>query len=304
MQPSLLKRITVAVGLGLLLACGGNGNDNPAPNAPPNFAIEAKNLGLTLPTDTLAGTSNLSVLDADVLVAGTSGPLWGNTSKGVLSFSANLSPAALALPNVHVESWVNGESQAVLLAGTQASGQLVLNSGNNYVCAIVYSGSTPYGRSQVLKVTSNTPASVARVQLSWSGVGDVDLHVDDGFGGKHVYYASKTYTTGGFNIGLDVDNVTAYGPENIRFYSLPSMNTFRIFVNYYSGSESQACTVRVFDAAGVKKYQYTHTFSPEDSNGGSTYNSQSWNVGTLQISPYGRAESNNEVLFSPPKPAE
>lgn len=301
MQRSLLKRLAVAAGLGLLLACSSNSDQGPATLATPDFAVEAVGLGLTLPTNVIQGTSNVSALDSSTLVAGTSGPIWGTTTKGFLALSATLSPQALAQPNLRIESWVNGESQTMLLVGPQANSQIIFNSGNNYVCAIAYSGTTPLGRSPVLKVTSNTPPSVARIQLSWSGIGDVDMHVDDGFGGKHVLWNDKVYKTGGYHIELDVDNVTAYGPENIRFYSLPTTTNFRIFMNYYSGAETQNCVVRIFDAAGIKKYQFTRTFTPADANFSSDFNSKSWYVGTLKISPFGPGENQSEVTFLPPE---
>jgi hypothetical protein len=74
-------------------------------------------------------------------------------------------------------------------------------------------------------------------------------------------------------------------------------------MNYFSGYESQSCVVRIFDAAGTKKFQYTRTFTPDDSYGSSSFNSKSWYVGTMQISPYGPGERESEVTFIPPEKA-
>ena len=76
------------------------------------------------------------------------------------------------------------------------------------------------------------------------------------------------------------------GPENIRIIDVPSMTTFRCFVNYYSSSiNAESATVRVYDKDNTLLDTQTYTFSPNNAGAGSTYNIKSWLVGTYSISP-------------------
>lgn len=86
--------------------------------------------------------------------------------------------------------------------------------------------------------------------LTWNrGIGngvdgavDIDLHVIEP-SGNEIYYAAPTSPTGG---ELDVDNVTAFGPENI-FYDgvVPPEGLYQVDVHYFSGAPETAWTVTV-----------------------------------------------------------
>lgn len=78
------------------------------------------------------------------------------------------------------------------------------------------------------------------VTMTWDGSGDVDLHTIEP-NGTQVYYADKAGDSG----FLDVDNVTANGPEHY-FSSCDSTKlqtgTYRIGVNNYSGALGRTAT--------------------------------------------------------------
>ena len=81
---------------------------------------------------------------------------------------------------------------------------------------------------------------------------------------------------------LDVDNISGYGPENIRIYEAPSGSTIRCFVNYFSGSISQNATVYVYQN-GVLYDTFSKTFSSTDVNYSSSYDDNSWHVVTYTV---------------------
>ena len=285
-----LFTLSAAVCFALLagLACSGSHSSSPS-----DYAQEAAGQGWSLPTSTVRGVSNVTLSANGSTIAGTGADTSGSTSAGVITLQAGLDSGASALGNVSMMAWVNGQAQVLSLSGSVAGGNVVMSTGDNYIAAVVYDGASPYGRSLVFRVHSTTAASAARVELTWTGIGDVDLHVDDGSGGKHVYFGSQTYNAAGYNIQLDVDNVVAYGPENIRFYSLPATSTFRIYVNYFYGGINQTATVRVYNATGGLVGTYTHVFTPADALESSAFGTWSWNVGNLTVSPTASAGNLN-----------
>ncbi len=82
-----------------------------------------------------------------------------------------------------------------------------------------------------------------RATLTWDRRGDMDLHVQDP-NAEHSYYRNKAIGTG----FLDVDNTSAYGPENftaITYFQDDQVvpGTYHVWVNYFSGSEPTNCTI-------------------------------------------------------------
>ena len=97
--------------------------------------------------------------------------------------------------------------------------------------------------SQQFVVAWQPPGDILfRATLTWDGSGDMDLHVQDP-NNEHCYYSNKTIGTG----FLDVDNTTAYGPENFTCIvyegNQPVPGTYHVWVHYYSGSEPRNCTI-------------------------------------------------------------
>lgn len=79
------------------------------------------------------------------------------------------------------------------------------------------------------------------VTMTWDGTGDVDLHVIEP-NGTHVYYGAKSGTSG----YLDVDNVTANGPEH--YYASCNSNelqtgVYQIGINNYARAAGRTATL-------------------------------------------------------------
>ena len=207
-----------------------------------------------------------------------------NTTSGVVSYGFALQPSEIGTSNFTVQATVNGQTSDVNFSATGArtTNRLVLNSGRNYVWLTINSGGTPIARSNVYRLDSTVASSVLRTELSWSGTGDVDLHLDNGSGSKHVYWNSKTYTGTGENIALDVDNTVAYGPENIRVFTAPTGTLYRFYANYYSGASNLTLTAKVFIGTTLLETK-TLSFTSSDANASSTYNAKSKLIGTYTV---------------------
>ena len=81
------------------------------------------------------------------------------------------------------------------------------------------------------------------VTLTWNGTGDVDLHTFEP-NGTHVFYASRSGASG----FLDVDNVTANGPEHYFASCDPArlqVGTYRIGINNFARADGRVATVQL-----------------------------------------------------------
>ncbi|HQO04360.1 MAG TPA: hypothetical protein PLI62_19050 [Spirochaetota bacterium] len=214
-------------------------------------------------------------------------PLDGTTGEGILDANIVL-PKDVPGKNVDVYLWNNGsESLAKRRAGGGARilSKVVLASGYNYICTFMKSGGKYVGRSPMVRVKSNVMSSIARFELSWDGSGDVDLHLDCEPKGLHVYYGSRTTNNNGTHINLDVDNMSGFGPENIRVFSLGEETNFRCFVNYYSGGDKLNVTVRYFDRTNKLVNTYNKVFTRGMIQGSADFHSASWVVGDFKVAP-------------------
>ncbi|BDX05628.1 YfaP family protein [Planctobacterium marinum] len=86
--------------------------------------------------------------------------------------------------------------------------------------------------------------SKIRVTLLWDKQGDLDLHLK-GPEGQHVYYSNKAYSSNNYEISLDVDNTSGYGPENISVFD-SDKGSYSIEVVNYGSLNSVNATVHVF----------------------------------------------------------
>lgn len=98
------------------------------------------------------------------------------------------------------------------------------------------------------------------VTLTWDGAGDVDLHTFEP-GGTQVFYSRKTGSAG----NLDMDNVTAFGPEH--YYATCDASrlvtgTYRIGINNYVGATGRTATVQVSFAQGGQPLTRTLNVGP------------------------------------------
>jgi len=118
-------------------------------------------------------------------------------------------------------------------------------------------------RSCAFDVTAN--ARGLRVELTWDGPGDVDLHLADAatatrwFSTSDCYYANMRPS---FGATFDVDNVTAGGPENIRVDAPPAGASYAIGVHHYARAAGRVATVRVYCGASGTTPAAVYTSRP------------------------------------------
>ena len=261
---------------------------DPPPTPPNDFWEEANSKGLNPPRrDSIIPFLGMTVTSRGNVITDLPQPLSGSTSEGVADASMRL-PNNLAGANNAVYLWCNGEetmvSRNARSSGTAMS-KVVLARGYNYVCATVKRGGAYVGRSPMMRISSTVTASIARFEMTWDGNGDMDLHLDSEQTGWHVSYANTTVDQSGYRANLDVDNMSGFGPENIRVFSVPGPSRVRCFVNYYSGHSQLSVTIRHFDKNNKMVKTVSKNFTPGDTRGTPQFNEKSWVVGTFDIAP-------------------
>jgi len=208
-----------------------------------------------------------------------------NTTTGVISYGYSINSSELGTTSYTVQIWINGQSSEINFSstGSRITNRLVLNSGRNYVLILVTANGSVIARSHCYRIDSSVQSSAIRTELTWNGSGDLDLHIDDGSGGKHVFFGSKTYLATGYNIALDVDNTVAYGPENIRIFTSPVNSTYRFYVNYYSGYNALTATAKIYNGTTLLDTK-TLSFTTSDVSTNTSFHSLSKLVGTYNVS--------------------
>ena len=128
-----------------------------------------------------------------------------------------------------------------------------------------------------------------RVELTWDGAGDMDLHLHDGNhtpwfdmgNSDDCYYANLSPGWGGV---LDFDNTSGNGPENIRVDTPVTGMSYTIAVHYYAAhttsNNGRVATVQIFcgTTAGTTP---TATYTSRGMNGssaGDCTNNDFWRV--------------------------
>lgn len=261
----------------------------PAPIPPQDYWDEANSKGYNPPKkDSIIPFLGLTITSRGRVITDIPNPLAGNTDQGVADSSMRL-PANLSGGNNSVFIWSNGEE--IPVSKTARSSQsllskIVLARGYNYVCAIVKDGPKYIGRSPMMRINSTVMASIARFEMTWDGPGDMDLHLDSPEIGFHVSFASTNIDQGGVRANLDVDNMSGFGPENIRIFSLPGKTNVRCFVNYYSGGGAPiGVTIRFYDKNNKMVKTESKTFTGADIRPTAQFNEKSWVTGTFTIEP-------------------
>lgn len=201
----------------------------------------------------LCATANVTVFDA---VRGAAAPL------------AN---ASVTLGNQTLQTNAQGQVTFTRMPSSLYSISAVVGSYVPATQPIALSCSTP--ANVAIALSPSSPASGGlgtgqfRVILTWGqNPSDLDSHMT-GPGATpadprwHVYYASKQ--TGGV-CGLDVDDVTSYGPETVTCPSTGSTGAlrpgvYRYSVHHYTGSTNMGTSgtsVRL-EFAGGQQYRFT-----------------------------------------------
>lgn len=97
-----------------------------------------------------------------------------------------------------------------------------------------------------------------RVELTWDGGGDLDLHVHNPntskwFGNDDCYYSNQSPIWDassppqtGRNPGLDVDNTKLNGPENVRLDAVALNSDYTIAAHNYQAASGRVATIKIF----------------------------------------------------------
>jgi len=251
-----------------------------------DFTGEAKAAGLNPPVKEMKCFPDFSVSSKGSVITETPATLEGKTPEGVADSLVTLPKQTPRGSKIYL--WVNGNESVISSSGApdqRILGKIVLDSGFNYICAVIKKGSSVWGRSPMVKVKSEVKPSIARIELSWDGSGDIDLHLENTAKGMHICYTKTNHKDRNGYVNLDVDNTVAYGPENIRIYELPSETEFRCYLNYYSGGANLKATVRLFDKKNKLIQAYDESFTSADVMGTDQFNDKSRMIGTFPVKP-------------------
>ncbi|MBM4281337.1 MAG: choice-of-anchor D domain-containing protein [Deltaproteobacteria bacterium] len=126
------------------------------------------------------------------------------------------------------------------------------------------------GRSTQCSVTVNSvPRSGLHVQLTWDvAVNDIDLHLarngTNWCTGDDCYFGGRNRNWGGgdANPSLDIDDLSGFGPENIRI-ERPADGNYTVGVGMYSHSADSTVTAKIF-IGGQLEYEGFHLMTEGD----------------------------------------
>jgi|GEM_PF-1680484 len=156
--------------------------------------------------------------------------------KNVIDFSASY--------NIKNEGYAgyleyNGVNQRLNPTNGKFKGKVVLKSGRNDIKFTIKNGSSPVYSKDFSVNYSGKPVKL-RATLTWDGHADIDLHLKDPTGQTCNYQNKNTRLA-----SLDVDNTSAYGPENISVESVTS-GRYKVFIRNYSKTPGITATVYLY----------------------------------------------------------
>jgi hypothetical protein len=201
-----------------------------------------------------------------------------------VQFSADQSVAARAGGSITGWAWTildkPSESSVSLTNPTARETQLRFSSANGNVTGVDVAGTFTLGlvvtddlggQSTQCSVTINSvPRSGLHVQLTWDQASnDIDLHLARNgtawCGNNDCYYGNckpGPFTTalnwggGDANPSLDIDDLSGFGPENIRIED-PADGDYTVGVDMYSWQRDATVTVKIF-IGGQLEYEGFH----------------------------------------------
>jgi hypothetical protein len=222
----------------------------------------------TLSNMLLRVTADINQGSKVLLVAHSQGNLWANSVVALTTAAASraaLAQIGVAVPDSRLEkspvAHITLTEDWVIRPIPYALGANVSNGysfaeiwtrtlGHNYVAAYLDAGKPSASRIvQAVKAGFNGLIPIPNpsgqgpftVTLTWGAQPDVDLHVFEP-DGSHVYYR----TTSGSAGYLDVDDITAYGPEHYYSNCARIMTgEYRVGVNYYRGAAPEVATILI-----------------------------------------------------------
>lgn len=250
----------------------------------PDYAGEAVSKGYFVPSAAVSRDARFATRFSGELVTEVPHLTRGKTAGGVVVSSITV--PWLGFDRIQVYLYNNGILSPVDLAaspGAVISHSIVLGRGANYLNIAFMNGRSWVGRTPVVRAESDVQESQGRLELSWDGPGDLDLHIDIPAVGIHVGFDRPNHNRDGYRISLDADNMTGYGPESVRVFSIPPSTSITCYVNYYSGSENRRATVRHYDKNNRLVNTYLKTITPEQINGTPRFSDKSWLVDRITV---------------------
>jgi hypothetical protein len=150
-------------------------------------------------------------------------------------------------------------------------------------------GTDAAGRVVTCRFTVTALPHGLRVELTWDGTGDVDLHLHDPNTSvpwfrtpEDCYYGNRTPPWGAV---LDFDNTSANGPENISMASPAIGVDYTIAVHNWARAAGRVATVRVFcggDTSTVPDQTFTSRALAGTSSGNCSSN-DFWTVARVRF---------------------
>lgn len=165
-----------------------------------------------------------------------------------------------------------------------AGNYTVTATGDDYIATVSYVvsiGNKTKGNQNII-ISPKLSTDNIRVVLSWGEIpSDLDSHMtgpstSSADGKFHTYYSRQGYLMESnyytndiddsydYNVALDIDDVSSYGPETTTIYS-PVNGTYNFYVHNYSDKNSTTsaslrnsqATVRIYDATNRLIAQYS-----------------------------------------------
>jgi hypothetical protein len=130
-----------------------------------------------------------------------------------------------------------------------------------------------------------------RVELTWNGSGDMDLHLHNGtttrpwYTGADCYYGNCQGSPLPWGAELDFDNTVSNGPENTRVNTPAIGMDYTVAVHNYASAAGRRATVRIFcgsSGSTTPTAMYTSAAFTGRSAGDCTVN-QFWRVATIRF---------------------
>lgn len=153
----------------------------------------------------------------------------------------------------------------ILLAGMISGSS---NRGENLICIVLKKNGSVVKRSKLVLVETTFESPKWRFELRWDGTADLDSWLIQSDNTSNIVNWNTNPTTADFTGELDVDNKTAYGPENIKMTDIPSGTKVKYYVNPFSSGNAESFTVVVYKDGQVYE---KHTRSLANTNYYKTY---------------------------------
>ena len=194
-------------------------------------------------------------------------------------------------------NWVVVSGPTPYTLGSSTSTTATLNSTIVGVYSLQFTATDSMGRTGSCTTQVTMAPHGLRIELRWDSLGDMDLHLINPSATSwftapnDCYFADRTpeWDVIGFlpdNPGLDIDNTTSLGPENIRIDQPVIGEVYTIGVHYWAsngGPSPENNHVAIYCGDTSTTPVTTLTRAINGVNGGSSTTNDFWRVATVQF---------------------